>query len=154
MKFRILAVFLIFALAAWLPLAAQQPAAAPASPQSTTPAAPETAKAKPACACCSHDMASPDAAKTEKHDHASMGCCDGKSSGEMACCKTPSADGKAAMECCKDHDAKLCAAKDGKSCCDSKDGKSCCGKDATACNSKDGKDCCSAMNSDCGKHPA
>ncbi len=142
MKFRTLAVFLIFALAAWLPLVAQQPATASPSSQSNAPA-PDAAKAKAACACCSHDMAPSDAAKSEKHDHASMACCNGKTS-----------DAKTAMECCKNHDAKLCAAKDGKSCCDSKDGKSCCGKDAAACNTKDGKNCCAAKKDDCCKHAA
>jgi hypothetical protein len=142
MKFRIMAVSLIFALAAWLPLVAQQPATAPAATQSA-PASPDAAKAKAACACCSHDMAASDAAKSEKHDHASMACCNGKTT-----------NAKNAMECCKDHDAKLCAAKDGKSCCASKDGNSCCGKDATACNTKDGKDCCSAKSADCCKHAA
>jgi hypothetical protein len=144
MKFRTLAVFLIFVLAAWLPLVAQQPATAPASSQSTAPAS-NASKAKAGCACCSHEMASADAAKAEKHDHASMACCNAKTS-----------DAKTTMECCKNHDAKLCAAKDGKSCCDAKDDKSCCGKDvaASTCNSKDAKDCCSAMKGEGCKHAA
>lgn len=153
MKFRILAVLLIFAIAAWIPIAAQQSASAPATPQSA-PAPPDPAKARPTCGCCSPDMSSTNAARTEQHDHASMACRNGKSSDEASCCKSKPGDGMTAMECCKDHDAKLCAAKDGKSCCDSKDSKSCCGKDAVACNSKVGKDCCATKSGDCCKHPA
>jgi len=133
MKIRLLAVILMFALASWLPLAAQQ--AAPAGPTKTD--------SKSSCACCSHDPVSQAKGSEEKHDHHAM-----------ACCKGQTTDGISSMECCKIHDVKRCAAKDGKSCCDSKDGKSCCGKDATACNTKDGKDCCSAMGGNCCKHAA
>ena len=126
MKIRTISIFLIFALAVLLPIAAQQ------SPAPSAPAAPKAA-AKPACVCCSHEMpAAPD------QDRTAMSCCTKQPSAEMACCtskpdKTRSEDGKIAMECGKDTKAKMCDGKDGKSCCSgTKCAKSCCGKGAMA----------------------
>lgn len=153
MRIRVLSAFLIFALATWLPVAGQQPAPGTSAPPAT-PSSPGPAKNMPGCTCCSHDTAAPDSEKTEKHDHASMACCAGKSSGEMTCGNAKSGKPSAGMECCKSQDAKLCAAKDGKSCCDLKNAKSCCGKDGIASDSKDGKDCCAGKSSSCNKHAA
>jgi hypothetical protein len=61
---------------------------------------------------------------------------------EMSCRSKGTKSSKKVVTSCKDKDAKLCAAKDRKSCCDAKAGKSCCAKDASAGNSKAEKDCC------------
>jgi hypothetical protein len=130
MKIRIIAVLLTLALAAWLPITAQQTAA----PQPSAQQAPATPSdtGKTACTCCDHKQdQSSDTAKAKN-------CCAGK---DMDCCKKDGKDSQSAMNCCAGKDGKQCAKKDGKACC-GKDGKACCGKDAMACNSKDGKNCC------------
>jgi len=152
MKFRMIAVILAFAMAAWLPVAAQQ------TPSQSTPQPPATQDsgkdtAKHGC-CCSHKDHNADSASAANHDDHAMACCQAKDGKEMSCCSKDSNNSKKAMNCCKEKDAKLCAAKDGKQCCDAKAGKSCCGKDATACNSKAGKDCCSGKDEACCKHVA
>lgn len=139
MKFRLIAVVLGFAMAAWLPAAGQQ-AATPSTPQA--PAAQDSGKdATEHSCCCSHENHNADSATAQNHDHEAM-----------ACCSKDAKNSKDAMTCCKDKDAKLCAAKDGKPCCDAKAGKACCGKDATACNTKAGKDCCTSKGGSCCKH--
>ena len=153
MKFRLISVMLMTALAVWLPIAAQQSAPAPSSAPANS-SDPAKSDAKSSCACCSHNAAEKGEAKTEKHDHSSMNCCNEKSSKEMSCCKGQTADSKSVMECCKKNDAKMCDAKEGKSCCSSKDGKDGCGKDSTACKGKDGKECCASKESTCCKRAA
>lgn len=135
MKFRMIAVILAFATAAWLPAAGQSTPQNPASTDSAKDAA------KHSC-CCSHEDHAGDSGNAANHDEHAMACCskDGKAS-------------KTAMTCCnKDKDAKLCAAKAGKPCCDAKAEKSCCAKGATSCNSKAGKDCCTGKEEACCKH--
>ncbi len=123
MRIRTISIFLIFALAVLLPIAAQQ---------SPAPAAPKAA-AKPSCVCCSHEMPA-----ASDQDRTAMSCCTKQPSGEMACCtskpdKTKSENGKIAMECGKDTKAKMCDGKEGKSCCSGTEcTKSCCGKGAMA----------------------
>ena len=129
MKFRMIAVTLAFAMAAWLPLAGQQ---TPGQSTPLTPASQDSTKdaVKQSC-CCPHGNHDADTASSADHDdHA------------MACCSKDTRNSKKAMTCCKDEDAKLFAAKDGKPCCNAKAKKPCCGKDATACNSKAAKGCC------------
>ena len=133
MKLRILAVLLIVALAAWLPLAAQQ---------SATPQDSGKPTAKAACRCCC-DKSQQDKDKTASTPgHSAMGCCQSKDAKDMACCGKDNKDAKASMDCCKGKDAKMCA----------KDGKFCCGKDAVACNSKDAKNCCAKASDCCASH--
>jgi len=138
MKVRKLAVFTILALAAWLPLQAQQ-SQAPATPQDTSK------EAKHEC-CCAAKGDSPQSAAAHEHSamncchdqkegQAKASCCDGKDAKEMACCSKKDEAAKSAMNCCKDR-------KDGQC---SKDGKSCCQNMAT----KDAKDCCTGMGNHC-----
>jgi hypothetical protein len=151
MKFRMIAVILAFAMAAWLPAAGRQ---APSQSTPQTPAPQDSGKdgAKHSC-CCSHDH-SADSARTANHDDPAPACWQSKDGKEMSCGSKDSENSEKAMTCCKDKDAKLCAAKDGKPCCDTKGGKSRCGKDASACNSKAGKDCCTGKGEACCKHVA
>ncbi|HEY1471486.1 MAG TPA: hypothetical protein VGF61_20780 [Candidatus Acidoferrum sp.] len=150
MKFRMIAVILAFAIAAWLPAAGQQ-ASGQSTPQNPAPADSTKDAAKHPC-CCSHENHTGDSGSAADHDAHAMACCQAKDGKEMSCCSKDSKASKTAMTCCKDKDANLCAAKDGKPCCDTKAGKSCCGKDATACNSKAGKDCCTGKDEACCKH--
>lgn len=154
MKVRMLAVISIFALAAWLPIRAQQAGtpAAPA-PQTQTPSAPgDSAKpaAKHDCCCAAKTQAGQDGAAT--HDHKAMDCCHdkggetakgnccaGKDAKEMACCGKNDKDSKVAMDCCKGMKEGQCSAKEGKDCC----------KDMQA---KDGKGCCAGMAKECAAH--
>jgi hypothetical protein len=122
MKIRTISMMLILALAAWLPVMAQQPTA----PQTNAPQAQD----KNACACCEHTKdQGKDAAK-------GMRCCKGKDT----CCKKDSKDQQSAMNCCAGKDGAQCAT-DGKDCC-GKDGKQECCHKAMASNAKDGKHCC------------
>jgi hypothetical protein len=150
MKLRMIALILTFAMAAWLPAAGQQ---APSQSTPQTPASQDSSKdaAKHSC-CCSHEHDSADSASAANHDVQAPACCQAKDGKEMSCCSKDTRNSKTAMTCCKDKDAKLCAARDGKPCCNAKAGKSCCGKDATACNSKPGKDCCTGKDDACCKH--
>lgn len=122
MKIRTIAVMLILALAAWLPLMAQQPAA----PQTNAPQAQD----KNACTGCEHMKDGKDASK-------GMACCQGKDS---SCCKKDGKDSQSAMNCCAGKDGAQCA-KDGKGCC-GKDAKQGCCHNAMASDAKNGKQCC------------
>src|SRR5208283_4004020 len=114
MKVRMLAVFSILTLAAWLPIQAQQNAtpAAPA-PQAQTPGAPSEkgqASAKHSCCCDPEKKPGQDAAAA-KPDHQAMDCCQGATEA-------------------------ICAAKNGQTCCsgqNGKDGKDCCAGMAGQC---------------------
>ncbi len=143
MKSRIISAVLGLTLAAWLPLAALQSSPDPAKPD-----------AKAQCSCCAKD-AQPGSASAAKQDHSAMRA-KSASGKAMNCCKSKSKYASAKLECCKDHDPAICAAKDGKSCCESKDGKACCtgGANAVACNSKGGKACCDSRDSGCCKRAA
>lgn len=112
---------LTLALAAWLPLVAQQPA----TPQTNAP------QAQDKNACCEHmkDQGK-DASKT-------MPCCQEKDSCR---CKKDSQDDQSAMNCCAAKDGAQCA-KDAKGCC-GKDAKQTCCHNAMASNAKNGKHCC------------
>jgi hypothetical protein len=147
-KFRMIAVILAFAMAAWLPVAGQSAPQTPAPQDSSKDAA-----AKHSC-YCSHEQHSADSASAANHDDQAPACSQAKDGKEMSCCSKGTKSGKKAMTCCKDKDAKLCAAKDGKLCCDAKAGKSGCAKDATAGNSKAEKDCCTGKDEVCCKQGA
>jgi hypothetical protein len=121
MKIRMISVMLIFAVAAWLPLMAQQ-----AAPQTGAAQAQE----KNACACCEHMKDGKDASKE-------MACCQGKDS---SCCKKDGKGNQSAMNCCAGKDSAQCP-KDGKDCC-GKDAKQGCCHNAAASDGKDGKQCC------------
>jgi hypothetical protein len=153
MKVRISAVIAILALAAWLPIQAQQ-AAVPNAPavEATTVA---DGKSKDAAHNCCHPKAKTgqDAA-SEKTDQTVMECCHGKGADaskatccagkeakDMAgCCGLKDAAGKAAMNCCKGRKDTMCAAKDGKACCG-------------GMSAKDGTGCCAGMTDQCAAHP-
>lgn len=138
MKARIFAVLTILALAACVPLRAQQGAAP--SPQSETPATPgdSSQNAKHDCCCTGKTDASEGAAV---HDHPAMNCCHektasckpsccaGKDAKKMACCLKKVENANSVANCCTDMKDGQCAAKDGKSCCPSnaaKSVKACC----------------------------
>jgi hypothetical protein len=130
MKFRMIAVTLAFAMAAWLPLAGQQTAGqstpqAPASQNSTKDAV------KHSC-CCPHENHGADSASAANHDDHAMACCQAKDGKQMSCCSKDTKNSKQARTCCKDQDARLCAAKDSKPCCNARAEKPCCGKDTIA----------------------
>ena len=147
-KFRMIAVILAFAMATWLPVAGQSRPQTPAPQDSSKDAA-----AKHSC-CCSHEQHSADSASAANHDDQTPACSQAKDGKELSCCSKGTKSSKKAMTCCKDKDATLCAAKDGKPCCDAKAGKSCCAKDATAGNSKAEKDCCTGKDEACCKQAA
>ena len=154
MKIRIPAVIAMLALAAWLPVQAQQ-AAAPNAPATQAAPAPD-GKSKDATAhsCCHPKAKTGQEATSEKADQAAMECCHGKGTDaakaaccagkdakEMAgCCGQKDAAGKSAMNCCEGKKDTMCAAKDGKTCCG----------DMSA---KDGKGCCAGMKDHCAAHP-
>jgi len=144
MKSRMFAVLVILALAAWLPLAAQQVP----TPQSQTPAPSKDATKTEATAgcCCAGHMNHKDTSVSAKQDQAPMYCCKSKEGKIMACCDKDAKNAKAA-DCCKGEEGKMCAAKDGKSCCGQGDAKN-----ANACNSKDGKGCCGGDGHQCSAH--
>ena len=123
MKTRTIAVMWILALAAWLPLAAQQTA---------TPAtnAPQGQDQNP-CACCDHRK------DQDKDASKDMTCCRGKDS---CCSKKDAKTSQAAMNCCAGKDGAQCA-KDGKDCCGKGAKQGCC-HNAMASNAKDAKHCC------------
>lgn len=149
MKVRISAVILILALAAWLPIQAQQAGTqnAPAT-QAQAPAAPDT-KANDATAhSCCQPKAQAGQEATAKPDQAAMACCHGKDAEKAsccagkeakdmtACCGQKDAAGKTAMNCCEGKKGAMCAAKGGKACCgdmNAKDGKTCCAGKADHC---------------------
>ena len=151
MKMRIIAVFLILFVAAWLPMVGQQP--------STTPAVTDASKAeKPSCACCEHHDAKAQDGKAGQaagdcchgKDGKTMSCCEGKDAKDMDCCKKHANDKYAAENCCSGKDGKMCAAKKGdKGCCDDVNCKSCCQKSTTAANSADPGNCCPGKHSCC-----
>jgi len=150
MRFRIIAVTLVLALAAWLP-GAGQPATTQTTPQ--PPATQDSGKdaTKPSC-CCSPENHNADFPTAQNYDHQAAACCQGPDSKKMSGCSQDVKSSQGAMNCCKDKDAKLRAGKDGKPCCDAKDGKSSCGKEAAARNTKTGKDCCTDKDESCCKH--
>ena len=129
MKFRMIAVTLAFAMAAWLPLAGQQ-TAGQSTPQ--TPASQNSTKDAVKHSCgCPHENHDADSASAANHDdHA------------MACCSKDTKNSKKAMTCCKDKDARLCAAKDRKPCCNAKAESPAAGTMLPPGNSKTAKDCC------------
>jgi hypothetical protein len=131
MKVRTIAIGLIFTLAAWLPVMAQQTAAPQAAAAPTDGA---KSAEKSACACCTHTK---DHGKAATGDHALSSCCEGK---DMACCKNGAKDNKSAATCCAGKDAKMCS---------KKDAKECCGKDTMVCNTKDAKNCCAGPAKEC-----
>jgi hypothetical protein len=154
MKVRISAVISILALAAWLPIQAQQ-AATPSAPttQTQTPAAPD-GKSKDAAAhgCCHPKAEAGQETQTAKPDQTAMDCCHGKAGDaaksaccmgkeakEMACCGQKEAVGKTATNCCAGKQDTMCAAKNGKNCCGDM-------------NTKDGKRCCVGINDHCAMH--
>ena len=91
MKVRMLAIFSILSLAAWLPISAQQ-----------TPVPIDDGKAAAKHECC----------KGER-----VNCCQGKSAKERPCCTKGDKTDQAAVQCCVGMKEGLCSAKDGKSCC-------------------------------------
>jgi len=142
MKVRISAVISILALAAWLPIQAQQ-AATPNAPatQTQTPGAPDGKSKETATHNCCHpkEKAGQEttAAKAEQSavecchgkDAANAGCCAGKETKDMACCGQKEAVSKTASNCCEDKQGAMCAAKISKNCCsrmNRKDGMSSC----------------------------
>ena len=153
MKVRISAVIAILALAAWLPIQAQQ-AATPNAPASQAPAAAE-GKSKDATAhsCCHPKAKAGEEATSEKADQAAMECCQGKGAdaakaaccaGKEAkdmtgCCGQKDAAGKSAMNCCEGKKDTMCAAKDGKTCC-------------SGMTAKGEKSCCAGMTDHCAAH--
>ena len=150
MKVRTPAVIAILALAAWLPIQAQQ-AAAPNTPATT--AADGKSKDAAAHSCCHLKAKTGQEATSENLDKAAMECCHGKSADaakaaccagkeakDMAgCCAQKDAAGKSAMNCCEGKKDTMCAAKDGKTCC----------SDMSA---KDGEGCCPGMTDHCAAH--
>ena len=153
MKVRISAVIAILALAAWLPIQAQQAATPNAPATQATAASDEKSKDAASHSCCHPKAKTGQEATSEKADHAAMECCHGKGADaakaaccagkegkEMAgCCGQKDAAGKSAMNCCEGKKDMMCAAKDGKACCG----------DMTA---KDGKSCCAGMTDHCAAH--
>ena len=101
-KFRMIAVILAFAMAAWLPVAGQS------APQDSS----KDAAVKHSCGC-SHEQRSADCASAANHDDQAPACSQAKDGKEMSCCSQGTKSSKKAMTCCKDKDATLCAAKDG-----------------------------------------
>jgi hypothetical protein len=73
MKFRMLAVTLAFAMAAWLPLAGQQ---TPGQSTPQTPATQDSTKdaGKHSC-CCANENHDADRASAANHDDHAMACC-------------------------------------------------------------------------------
>jgi len=152
MKVRMLAVLSALALAAWLPLQAQQAPPAQA-PQTQAPAQTEDAsKLQAKHECCCAAKAQPGQDDSATHDHHAMGCChgkdaaaakatccEGKDAKEMSCCAKGGKTDQAAMQCCAGMKDGQCAAKDGKACC----------KDMSA---KNAKGCCSGMSGQCPAH--
>jgi len=138
MKVRTPAVIAILALAAWLPIQAQQ-AAAPNTPAtSATTAADGKSKDAAAHSCCHLKAKTGQEATSENPDKAA--CCAGKEAKDMAGrCAQKDAAGKSAMNCCEGKKDTMCAAKDGKTCC----------SDMSA---KDGKGCCPGMTDHCAAH--
>jgi hypothetical protein len=153
MKVRISALIAILALAAWLPVQAQQAATPSATaPQTQAPATPDEKNKDAAAHGCCHPKAQAGQEATDpKQDHAAMGCCHGKDAAKAsccagketkdmaACCEKKDATGKTAMDCCKSMKDTMCAAKDAKACCG----------DMAA---KDGKGCCAGMADHCAAH--
>jgi hypothetical protein len=155
MKVRIPAVISILALAAWLPIQAQQTATpgAPAT-QTQTSAAPD-GKSKDAAthSCCHPKEAAGQEATAAKPDRSAMECCHGKGADAAkaaccagkdakdmaACCGQKDPGGKTATNCCEGKKDTMCAAKDGKPCC----------SDMTA---QDGKGCCAGTTDHCAAH--
>jgi hypothetical protein len=156
MKLRLIAVFLILFMAAWLPIMAQQSPA----PQTTAQPAPPSAKPDQAAASCCHgkdgsarslpccegqakDM--PCGHRDAQDQQTTSTCCDTKD-GKTCCTKdaTPSA-----ANCCKGKDAKLCA-KNRRDCCDGPQCKFCCDKN-TAANTAtpNNQACCAAADHSC-----
>ena len=96
MKVRSLAVISILALATWLPIQAQQPAA-PADPAQKSQASAADSADKPSakhdCCCAAKDAAAQ--ATAAASDQKTKGCCHGKTAGDA---KTSCCDGKDAKE--------------------------------------------------------
>jgi hypothetical protein len=151
MKVRIPTVISILALAAWLPIQAQQ-AAVPNAPATQTTAAPDGKSKDAAAHSCCHPKAQadqeavqgkPDQAAAEcchGKDAAKTSCCAGKEAKDMAaCCGQKDAAGKTAMNCCEGKKDTMCAANDSKACC-------------SDINAKDGKGCCAGMKDHCAAH--
>lgn len=126
MKVRMLAIIGILALAAWLPIQAEQAAQAPAV---TGPSA-DTNKsaAKHDCCCAAKSQTGQDpAANHDSHgaacchgkgaDAAKAGCCEGKTANNMPCCTKAEKADQVALQCCKGMKEGQCPAKDAKSCC-------------------------------------
>ena len=151
MKARIPAVISILALAAWLPIQAQQVATPnTASTQTQTTAAPEQNKDTGAHSCCHPKAQAGQEAVAPKPDQAAMECCHGKDAAkasccagkeakDMACCGQKDAAGKTAANCCEGEKGTMCAAKNGKTCCGDM-------------GAKDGKGCCAGMTDHCAAH--
>lgn len=156
MKFRLIAVFLILFVAAWLPIIAQQnvpPASAgqqaQAGPSSTNP---DKTSDKSSCTCCAALSSPSQGAKSEasgcchgkdaKAGH-SMPCCEGKDASGMTCCKKDGQAKQVAATCCKGKDGKMCAKQDGKGCCDASACKSCCTQNVAT---KSNDPCCTGAN--------
>jgi hypothetical protein len=124
MKVQILAVITILALAAWLPIQAQQ-AATPNAPttQAQTPAEPDGKSKDAAPHGCCHakaqagqeaTAAKPDQTAMEcRHgkagDPAKAACCAGKEAKGMTRCGQKDAEGKTASNCCEGKENTMCA---------------------------------------------
>src|SRR5215469_9924079 len=160
MQLRILALFAIFAVSAWLPYAAQQTSTPRAAPESQSPAGSPAARnglANSTCAPCDHAKYD---AKTPPLNHQAHACCHGMRSQARPVAATAAKDTKPAMNCSEGKDttgpsipstkdAKACCARNGKCCCRPEDGKLCCGNKAMACNSKHGKACGAGSTEQC-----
>ena len=160
MQLRILALFAIFAVSAWLPYAAQQTSTPRAAPESQSPAGSPAARnglANSTCAPCDHAKYD---AKRPPGNHQAHACCHGNEVTSTTCCRDGSKDTKPAMNCSEGKDTtgpsipstkdgKACCARNGKCCCQPEDGKPCCANKAMACNSKHRKACGASSTEQC-----
>ena len=123
MKVRMLAIFSILALAAWLPISAQQ-----------TPAPTDDGKAAAKHECCKGERVN--CCHSKGTEAVKTDCCQGKSAKEMPCCTKGEKTDQASVQCCVGMKEGQCSAKDGKSCCGGvKENaeKGCCSKMGTQC---------------------
>ena len=116
MKLRMLALFAIFAVSAWLPYAAQQTSAHQAAPQSQAPPtspAPHKDPANPTCACCDPALHG----STPAANLHAEACCHGHEVTSTTCCHHDNNDTKPARSCCHARNANACSSRDRTSCC-------------------------------------
>jgi hypothetical protein len=150
MKVRSLAAISILALAAWLPLQAQQPSA-PAGPAQKSQAPPTDSAEKPSakhdCCCAAKDAAAQAASATSDQkakgcchsktaNEAKASCCDGKDPKDMPCCPKKDSSATSAMNCCQGMKEAQCSAKGSKSC-------------RNGMTAQNAKECCAGMADHC-----